>query len=565
MSLLDINQELVNVTCSAAKFGPVTRAVPKGTTLKELSELLFPDTFRSYLLAELNGRPMELITEIHDHSRVRFITAAERPGFQVYERSAIFLMMKAIHDVAGPGNLTRVKVDYSLGPALFCRAEGNFELDDSFLLRVYESMKRLSAMAIPIGHRSLLTEDAGDLFHRYGMYKKAKLFRFRRSSHVTINSIKGYEDYYYGHMVPDTSYVRHFALEKIRDGFLLWLPTMEDPENLSFLSYSEKVFDALHSATELAEAMDLDSVAGLNERIASGASGDTILAEEARMEKEIGNIAQQIADSGNIRVVLIAGPSSSGKTTFSNRLCTQLRALGYRPHPVEVDNYFKNREDTPRDEKGEYDFESIDALDLKLLNSDVLKLLAGEKVEMPRFDFRKGTRVYDTPPLTIRENDILVLEGIHCLNPKLSADIPADRKFTIYISCLTQMNVDDHNRIPTSDARLLRRIVRDARVRGYGADETIHRWPSVLRGEKKYIFPYQDSADIVFNSAIIYETAVLKPYAEALLFGIPKYSGEYTEAQRLLKFLDYFLTMPTDMIPVTSIIREFIGGSCYRS
>lgn len=281
------------------------------------------------------------------------------------------------------------------------------------------------------------------------------------------------------------------------------------------------------------------------------------------MEKRIGDIAQQIAERRNLRFVMIAGPSSSGKTTFSKRLSTQLMALGLRPHPIEVDNYFKNREDTPRDANGEYDFESLGAMDVKKFNEDMSRLMQGERVELPRFNFTRGQREYCGDFLQCGPEDILVIEGIHCLNDLLSEAIPAERKFRIYISCLTQMNIDEHNRIPTTDARLLRRMTRDARIRGTSAQETLHRWPSVVRGEHLNIFPFQDGADLIFNSTLIYETAVIKPYAEALLYGIPENSPEYPEAKRLLKFLEYFLTIPSDHIPATSIIREFVGGSCY--
>ena len=282
------------------------------------------------------------------------------------------------------------------------------------------------------------------------------------------------------------------------------------------------------------------------------------------MEKRIGDIAQQIFDRKGVRFVMVAGPSSSGKTTFSNRLCTQLRALGMYPHPIEVDNYFKEREQTPRDENGEYDFECLGAMDTELFNRDMKKLMEGERVELPTYNFLTGNREYRGNSLLFGENDILVLEGIHCLNEAFSYALPAESKMKIYISCLTQMNIDEHNRIPTTDARLLRRITRDARVRGNSARATLQRWPSVGRGELKYIFPFQEDADIVFNSSVIYETAVLKPYAEALLFGVPKDCPEFVEAKRLLKFLDYFLTIPNDDVPETSILREFIGGGVYK-
>ena len=282
------------------------------------------------------------------------------------------------------------------------------------------------------------------------------------------------------------------------------------------------------------------------------------------MEKQIGDIAEEISRRKDVRFIMIAGPSSSGKTTFSHRLSTQLLACGMHPHPIATDNYFKNRADTPRDENGQYDFESLGAMDVELFNQDMTRLLRGESVEIPQFNFKKGAREYNGDYLTLGPQDILVIEGIHCLNDQFSYSLPTASKYKIYISCLTTLNIDDHNRIPTTDARLLRRIERDARTRGYSARATIQMWPSVRRGEERYIFPYQDSADVIFNSALIYETALLKPYIESLLFAVPKDCGEYTEAKRLLKFLNYFLPIPSDDVPKTSLMREFIGGGCYR-
>lgn len=282
------------------------------------------------------------------------------------------------------------------------------------------------------------------------------------------------------------------------------------------------------------------------------------------MEKQIGDIAEEISRRKDVRFVMIAGPSSSGKTTFSHRLSTQLTACGMRPHPIATDNYFKNRADTPRDQNGQYDFESLGAMDIEQFNTDMMRLLQGETVEIPNFNFKKGVREYNGDYLTLGEQDVLVIEGIHCLNDQFSHALPKESKYKIYISCLTTLNVDDHNRIPSTDARLLRRIERDARTRGYSAQATIRMWPSVRKGEENNIFPYQDSADRVFNSALLYETTLLKPYVEPLLFGVPRDSEEYIEAKRLLKFLNYFLPLPADDVPKTSLAREFIGGGCYK-
>jgi len=372
-------------------------------------------------------------------------------------------------------------------------------------------------------------------------------------------------DYFYGYMAPDTGYIRCFGLELFENGFVLRLPTQKDPNHLGDFKPSHKVFRELYQSTLRSEALNASNVAELNTTISRGGATPLILAHEAMMEKKIGDIAAEIASRKDVRFVMIAGPSSSGKTTFSHRLSTQLRAHGLHPHPIATDNYFVNRDKTPRDENGNYDFEGLGAMDVEQFNQDCVRLLNGETVEIPTYNFKKGAREYNGNFLRLEEGDVLVIEGIHCLNDKFTHALPAESKYKIYISCLTTLNIDDHNRIPTTDARLLRRIERDARTRGYSAQATIKMWPSVRRGEENNIFPFQDSADMVFNSALIYETALLKPYVQPLLFGVPRDSEEYIEAKRLLKFLNYFLPIPADNIPKTSLMREFIGGGCYHA
>ena len=326
-----------------------------------------------------------------------------------------------------------------------------------------------------------------------------------------------------------------------------------------------KVFRELHESNQRAEALNVSNVAELNAAVSQGNTTPLILAYEAMMEKKIGDIAAEIAARKEVRFVMIAGPSSSGKTTFSHRLSTQLRACGLRPHAIATDNYFVNRDKTPRDENGNYDFEGLGAMDVEQFNTDMVRLLNGETVDLPTYNFKKGVREYNGNTLALGDGDVLVIEGIHCLNDQFTHALPKASKYKIYISCLTTLNIDDHNRIPSTDARLLRRIERDARTRGYSAQATIKMWPSVRRGEENNIFPFQDSADVIFNSALIYETALLKTYVQPLLFGVPKDSEEYIEAKRLLKFLNYFLPIPSDNIPQTSLMREFIGGGCYHA
>ena len=517
------------------------------------------------LLVNRDGKLCELHKVLDRDCSLRMVTARDKPGIQTYERSAVFLMLKAFYDVAGRENVERLSVEYSLSSALFIQARGGFTLDADLLARVEARMRELSARALPIEKRSVSTEDAIALFQQARMVHKAQLFRFRINSHVNVYSLDGFVDYFYGYMVPDTGYIRCFALELYEHGFVLRLPTQADPNRLGDFRPSVKVFRELYQSNLRFEALSASNVAELNTTIAQGGATPLILAHEAMMEKKIGDIAAEIAGRKAVRFVMIAGPSSSGKTTFSHRLSTQLRACGLRPHAIATDNYFKNREDTPRDENGNYDFEGLGAMDVEQFNTDMVRLLSGETVELPTYNFKKGAREYTGNFLKLEEGDVLVIEGIHCLNDRFTHSLPQQSKYRVYISCLTTLNIDDHNRIPSTDARLLRRIQRDARTRGYSAQATIQMWPSVRRGEENNIFPFQDSADVIFNSALIYETSLLKPYVQPLLFGVPRDSEEYVEAKRLLKFLNYFLPIPADNVPKTSLMREFIGGGIYHA
>ena len=537
---------------------------PARTTYAQIASDLQDQYPYDILLVNRDGKLRELHRHLDRDCNLAMITAKDKPGRQSYERSALFLLLKAFYDVAGAENVERVVVEFSLSSALFLRATGNFNLDADLLKRVEARMRELAAANLPIEKKTLPTDDAIELFRRQRFEDKARLFRYRIDSHVNVYCLDGFYDYFYGYMLPSTGYLKVFALEPYEDGFLLHLPSKEDPAKLGDFKPPLKVFRALHDDTSHAAALGISNVGELNDLIARGESEGLILTHEALMEKRIGDIAQDIAGRPDVRFVMIAGPSSSGKTTFSHRLCTQLRACGMRPHPIATDNYFVNRDETPRDADGNFDFEGLGAMDVEQLNKDMSRLLAGETVEIPTYNFKKGCREYNGDYLTLGPQDILVIEGIHCLNDALSYSLPHESKFKIYISCLTVLNVDDHNRIPTTDARLLRRIERDARTRGHNAQATIRMWPSVRRGEENNIFPYQDSADVVFNSALIFETAVLQAYLEPLLFAIPRDSEEYVEAKRLLKFLNYFLPLPDDMAPNTSIIREFIGGGCYK-
>ncbi len=525
----------------------------------------FQDRFPcDILLVNRDGKLCELHKVLDRDCSLKMVTAQDKPGIQTYERSAVFLLLKAFYDVAGRDNVELISIAYSLSRALFIRAKGNFTLDQALLDRVEERMRELSAQALPIEKKSINTDDAMELFRREGLIHKAQLLSFRINSHVNVYSLDGFVDYFYGYMVPDTGYIRCFGLELFENGFVLRLPTLKNPNQLGDFRPSMKVYRALYDSTLRAESLNVSNVAALNTTIAQGGAMPLILTYEAMMEKKIGDIAAEIAARKDVRFVMIAGPSSSGKTTFSHRLSTQLRSCGLHPHAIATDNYFVNRDKTPRDENGNYDFEGLAAMDVEQFNTDMMRLLNGETVEMPSYNFKKGQREYNGNYLTLGQGDVLVIEGIHCLNDQFTYALPKQSKYRIYISCLTTLNIDDHNRIPTTDARLLRRIERDARTRGYSAQATIKMWPSVRRGEENNIFPFQDSADMVFNSSLIYETALLKPYVQPLLFGVPRDSEEYIEAKRLLKFLNYFLPIPADNIPKTSLMREFIGGGCYH-
>ena len=553
-------KRMIKVTVDGAEY-----SYPQGTPYRGIAAELQDRCPYDILLVNRDGKLCELHKPLDRDCTLKMVTARDVPGIQTYERSAVFLMLKAFYDVAGREKVERVCVEHSLSRALFIRAQGDFTLDQALLDRVEERMRELSAQALPIEKRSMSTDDAIELFQREGLVHKAQLLSFRTDSHINVYVLDGFVDYFYGYMVPDTGYVKCFALQQFEDGFVLRLPTRKDPERLGDFQPAMKVFRELHDSNLRAESLGVANVADLNAAVSQGSATPLILAYEAMMEKKIGDIAAGIAARKDVRFVMIAGPSSSGKTTFSHRLSTQLRACGLHPHAIATDNYFVNRDRTPRDENGNYDFEGLGAMDVEQFNTDMVRLLKGETVDIPNYNFKKGVREYNGNYLTLGEGDVLVIEGIHCLNDQFTHALPRESKYKIYISCLTTLNIDDHNRIPSTDARLLRRIERDARTRGYSAQATIKMWPSVRRGEENNIFPYQDSADMIFNSALIYETALLKTYVQPLLFGVPRDSEEYIEAKRLLKFLNYFLPIPADDIPKTSLTREFIGGGCYHA
>lgn len=536
---------------------------PENCSYYEIAKDFEKTTDAPIVLVKADGRLRELHKKLKKDCELEFVTTRDEIGHKTYQRSLSLLLVKAVYHVGGYDKIRHVMLHFSAGSGLFYTVDGDLTLDQAFLCEVKAYMHEQVEKAVPIYKRSVDTHEARERFRLHGMTDKDRLFRYRRVSRVNLYSLGDFEDYYYGFMTYDTSYLKYFELYLYEDGFVLQMPERKEPETVPAANLSPKVFQVQRESEHWGEQMGISTVADLNERITKGNIQQMMLIAEALQEQKIAKIAEQIAGKKQIKFVLIAGPSSSGKTTFCNRLSIQLSAHGLTPHPISLDNYYVNRVDTPRDENGEYDFECLEALDIDLLNQDMTKLLNGERVELPYFNFKTGKREYKGNFIQMKETDVLVLEGIHGLNEKLTWSLPAESKFRIYISALTQINVDEHNRIPTTDGRLIRRMVRDSRTRATSAKETIAMWPSVRRGEDRNIFPNQEKADVMFNSALVYELSVLKLYAEPLLFQIEEGEPEYQEAKRLLKFLDYFVGVPIEDIPKNSILREFVGGSCF--
>ncbi len=549
-----------NITVCVSEDKIYQKTAAEGTLLLQVAEEFQEEYQDQIMLALVDNKLRELNKEIQSDCRISFVTMTERDGKRAYRRSLTLLLQKAVYNLWK--RQARVRVLHSLGESYYCELEGK-TLEKAELLMLKEEMLRLVEADIVIEKKSIKTDAAREMFHEFKMYDKERLMAYRRSSRVNVYSLDGMVDYFYGYMAPKTSYLKWFDMALYEEGFVLMFPN-KIGNQVEPLKTSSKLFHTLEASKNWSNMLGVGSVGALNEAIAQGRGNEIILLNEALMEERIGALAARIAQDDSKKFIMIAGPSSSGKTTFSNRLSIQLSAKGLRPHPIGLDDYYVDREKCPRDENGDYDFECLESIDVEQFNIDMVRLLNGEEVSMPSFNFKTGKREYRGKKLQLGENDILVIEGIHGLNDKLSHSLPGESKFRIYISALTQLNIDEHNPLPTTDGRLLRRIVRDARTRNTSAQETLAMWSSVRRGEEKYIFPFQESADVMFNSALVYEIAVLKTYAEPLLFQISRDSKEYQEAKRLLKFLDYFLPLPTEGIAQNSLVREFIGGSCFH-
>lgn len=548
------------------------------------------DRFKDYyeddiILGIVNGRLRELNKKIKSDCELSFVTTADRDGRRTYRRSVVLLLQRAIYDVYG--SMTQLHVMHSLGEGYYCQLEKAVECADSQqekynedtdqcsrenseksvtehdIDRIVCSMYSFVEKDLTITKHSAKTQYAEQLFKEKGQHDKERLLHYRRSSRVNLYELDGVVDYFYGFMAPSTGMLKYFDIVPYESGFVLLFPGANS-RSVEPLVTSNKLFHTLDDSREWSKMLGIGTIGSLNDAIAAGRGQEIMLLQEALMEQKIGNLAAQIASDDKKKFVMIAGPSSSGKTSFANRLSIQLIAKGRKPHPLSLDDYYVDREFCPKNPDGSFDFECLESIDIKLFNEDMNRLLKGEAVDMPSFNFKTGKREYRGRKLTLGADDILVIEGIHGLNDRLSQLIPPEHKFKIYISALTQLNIDEHNPLSTTDERLIRRIVRDARTRGTNAMETIAMWPSVRKGERENIFPFQEQADVMFNSALVYELAVLKVYAEPLLFGIERDCPEYLEAKRLLKLLDYFLPMPADGIPNNSLLREFVGGSCFN-
>lgn len=540
--------------------------VRRGTTLLEVLEILSlkSENGQPFLAAYVNNRLKELDFTIYSPVTLRYIDITHFEGMRVYERTLFFVLHKAVSDLF-PGGKLHIK--HSVAKGFYCEIEGMEDMPETEIARIAERMREIIARNIPIVRQKVRSEEAEAMYERLGLDAKISLLRTRPHLYVTVYSMADLVGYFYGSLAVSTGYLGGFDLHKYYKGFRVAVPSRTDPSRIEELVPQDKMFEVFSEFTRWVEIIGVASIGALNARILDGKGGELIRIAEALHEKSLGRIADRIFDrhaEGGAKIVLISGPSSSGKTTFAKRLGIQLSILGMDPVLISLDDYFVDREHTPRDEKGDYDYEALEAVDVATFNDDLSRLLRGEEAEIPRYNFITGQREYVGRRLRMTERSVLIVEGIHGLNPNLTPHIEAKMKFKIYVSALTSIAMDDLNRIATTDNRLIRRIVRDYRTRGSNAIDTLRRWESVRRGEDRHIFPNQEQADVMFNSSLFYELAVLKDYAWPLLREVPDAVPEFGEARRLLKFLDHFVPLDAAEIPPTSILREFVGGSCFE-
>ena len=511
--------------------------------------------------AKVNNKVEGLHYRLYHKKDVEFLDMTSGSGSRNYTRSVFFVLCKAVKDIWPESH---VVIDIPVSNGYYCDLRIGRPVTEEDVAKVKARMDEIIAAAMPIRRHESVTEKAIELFSDLGDTAKVKLLQTTGRLYTTYYDIDGYYDFYYGSLLTNTKQIYLYGLDKYYDGMLLRIPTTADPSKLPEMIRQDKLFEIFKEHHHWQDVMEIRTVGDFNNAVATDHSIDLINISEALQEKKIAHIADEIAQRKGVKLILLAGPSSSGKTTTCKRLSIQLIANGLRPLQISLDDYFVDREQSPRDENGDYDFESIHALNLKLINEQFNALFHGEEVELPRYDFPTGKSVKSGNKLKMEDNNVLVVEGIHALNPELTAQIPEELKYRVYVSALTTILLDDHNYIPTTDNRLLRRIIRDYKYRGVDARETIRRWPSVRAGENKWIFPFQENADVMFNSAMLFELAVIKQQAEPLLEQVPENCPEYSEAYRLLKFLKYIKPIPNTDIPPTSLLREFLGGSSFK-
>lgn len=552
--------ETITIYC---KNNNTYKDVPIGSSLLDIYTAVGAPLRYRPMNAQVNNKTESLSFRCWQPKDIEFIDYAQLSGLRTYVRSLCHIFSKAVYDIWPTATLN---LEHPVSKGYYCVIHNGKDIDPETIEKIKKRMWELIDADLPFLHKSVRTVDAAVLFRERGMNDKARLIETAGLPYTSYYELEGYINFFYGCLTPSTGYIQLFDLEPYMDGVLLRIPKQTDPMELQPVIKQDKMFEAYKEHLTLQRTVGLDNVGDLNLAIEKGRSQDIILVSEAMQEKQVAKIAEKIADGykEGIRIVLISGPSSSGKTTFCKRLQVQLTTNLLYPVGISLDDYFLNREDTPKDEHGEYDFESLYALDLPYFNRDLKKLLSGEEIELPSFNFETGQRVFKGKKLKLRENSILVIEGIHALNPELTEFIDDKYKYRVYVSVLTSISLDNHNWIPTTDNRLLRRIIRDYRFRGYSAEDTINRWPSVRRGEDKWIFPYQENADAMFNSAMLYELAALRKFAEPILAQVPESSKANAEAYRLLRFLRYFNYIPTEELPGTSLLREFLGGGSFK-
>lgn len=534
--------------------------VPYGTSLKELFEISHARSENEVLGALVNNNVRDLSYRLHKATVVEFFDYYSTYGRELYIRSLYFLLCKAVHDVLPLKVKLRIK--HSISGGRFCTLDGLDEpLSEALVSKLLNAMKEVVKRDIPFERIPMFTEDAVAEFQKYGLEDKSELFKNRDRIYTSVYKLENTINYYYSYMVPSTGYLKTFGLEKYENGLLLKLPSSKNLDVLTKTRQYPKLFSVYQENKSWAEQLGVKHVSDVNKLIDENKVMEMILVAEAFQEKRIAAVAEAISKRPSVKMILISGPSSSGKTTTCKRLSVQLGVLGYHPVQISVDDFFVEREQTPKDKDGNYDFEAVEAVDLPLFNKTLSDLIAGKRVEIPTFNFALGKKEWKGKTIQLDDKSVMVIEGIHCLNPRLTEQVPDDVKFKIFVSALTSISIDRQNPIPTTDNRLIRRVVRDYNYRGYSAQETLSRWSSVRSGEERNIFPFQENADEMINTSLIFELGVLKPYATHILRGVPETAKEYAEAVRLLKFLSFFKYIPEDKIPGTSILREFVGGS----